>query len=334
LNKTIFPYGNWKGIYFSEELKALLDYGYQFKIIRGYEFSKIDLFNDYVDHFYNIKKTSTGSKKFIAKMHLNQLYGIFGRRKDIIETINIHRKDLDLYLATRIIKTIIEIDKDKLILLVQSNLNTDIIEKLNNFFETNFINKFVTIKNNVAIASAVTSYSRIHMIPYKIDDNVLYTDTDSIFTTKKLSDNLIDNNKLGYMKDELQGKVIKEAYFLGIKQYGYYYKDNNEIIEKSVFAGVTRNSLTFNEIKQIHNNKTIIKTITNRFYKSLTTLNISIKNDIKLIITRTNSKKLVNNNYYPLQINNNLKIFNLFEYLKNRILKHLKKIFNLMLRNI
>lgn len=316
-------------------MKALLDYGYKFKLIRGYEFSKIDLFNDYVNHFYNIKKTSTGSKKFIAKIHLNQLYGIFGRRKDIIETINIHRKDLDLYLATRIIKTIIEIDKDKLILLVQSNLNTDIITKLNNFFETNFINKFVTIKNNVAIASAVTSYARIHMIPYKIDDNVLYTDTESIFTTKKLNDELIDSNKLGYMKDELNGKVIKEAYFLGIKQYGYYYlDDNNEIIEKSVFAGVTRNSLTFNEIKQIHNNKTIIKTITNRFYKSLTTLNISIKNDIKLIITRTNSKKLVNNNYYPLEINNNLNIFNFFDYLKNRILKHLKKIFNLMLRNI
>jgi hypothetical protein len=294
-------------------LKALLDYGYQFKLIRDYEFSKIDLFNDYVDHFYNIKKTSTGSKKFIAKMHLNQLYGIFGRRKDIIETINIHRKDLDLYLTTRIIKTIIEINDNKLILLVQSNLNSDIITKLNNFFETNFINKFVTIKNNVAIASAVTFYARIHMIPYKIDDNVLYTDTDSIFTTKKLNDNLIDNNKLGFMKDELNGKVIKEAYFLGIKQYGYYYlDDNNEIIEKSVFAGVTRNSLTFDEIKQIHNNNTITKTITNRFYKSLTTLNISIKNDIKLIITRTNTKKLVNNNYYPLQINNNLNIFQFF----------------------
>jgi hypothetical protein len=230
-------------------------------------------------------------------MHLNQLYGIFGRRKDIIETINIYRKDLELYLTTRIIKTIIEIDKDKLVLLVQSNLNSDIITKLNNFFETNFLNKFVTIKNNVAIASAVTSYARIHMIPYKIDDNVLYTDTDSIFTTKKLNDNLIDSNKLGFMKDELNGKVIKEAYFLGIKQYGYYYiNDNNEIIEKSVFAGVTRNSLTFDEIKEIHNNKTITKTITNRFYKSLTTLNISIKNNMKLIITRTNNKKLVNNN--------------------------------------
>jgi hypothetical protein len=55
-NKTIYPYGNWKGIYFSEELKVMLNYGYQFKIIRGYEFSKIDLFSEYVNYFYNIKK--------------------------------------------------------------------------------------------------------------------------------------------------------------------------------------------------------------------------------------------------------------------------------------
>jgi translation initiation factor 2 beta subunit (eIF-2beta)/eIF-5 len=308
----------------------MLNYGYQFKLIRGYEFSKIDLFSEYVNHFYNIKKSSTGSKKFIAKMHLNQLYGIFGRRKDIIETINIHRKDLESYLTTRIIKTIIEINDNKLILLVQSNLNSDIITKLNNYFETDFINKFIQVKNNVAIASAVTSYARIHMISFKNDDNVLYTDTDSILTTKKLDDSLIDSNKLGYMKDELNGKVIKEAYFLGIKQYGYYYKDdNNKIIEKSVFAGVTRNSLTFDEIKEIHNNKTITKTITNRFYKSLTTLNISIKNEMKLIITRTNTKKLINNYYYPPKINNNLKIFNFFEYLKNKILKHITKIFKI-----
>jgi hypothetical protein len=33
------------------------------------------------------------------------------------------------------------------------------------------------------------------------------------------------------MKDELKGKIIKEAYFLGVKIYGYkYYDDNNKLI--------------------------------------------------------------------------------------------------------
>ena len=46
--KTIFPTGSLCGTYFSEELKAVLPHGYKFKFIEGYEFSKIDLFTDYV----------------------------------------------------------------------------------------------------------------------------------------------------------------------------------------------------------------------------------------------------------------------------------------------
>jgi DNA polymerase type B, organellar and viral len=42
--KTIYPVGTWKGVYFSEELKAVVKIGYQFKLIKGYEFSKEYLF--------------------------------------------------------------------------------------------------------------------------------------------------------------------------------------------------------------------------------------------------------------------------------------------------
>lgn len=54
-------------------------------------------------------------------------------------------------------------------------------------------------------------------------------------------------SELGLMKDELNGLTIKEAYFLGIKKYGYqyYYKNNQLIKKKYVFAGVKRDSLTF-----------------------------------------------------------------------------------------
>ena len=56
------------------------------------------------------------------------------------------------------------------------------------------------------------------------------------------------------MKEELNGKVIQEGLFLGIKKYGYWYlDDNNNKIEASVFAGVRRNSLTFNEIIVLYN---------------------------------------------------------------------------------
>jgi hypothetical protein len=66
----------------TEELKAASKLGYKFKLLEAYEFDKIDLFSDYVDHFYDIKKNSSKNspQRFIAKMHLNTLYGIFGRK--------------------------------------------------------------------------------------------------------------------------------------------------------------------------------------------------------------------------------------------------------------
>ena len=92
------------------------------------------------------------------------------------------------------------------------------------------------MKSNIAIASAITSYARIHMLKYKLSDSVYYTDTDSIFTDKPLNISEI-SSELGFMKDELDGNVISKAYFLGIKQYGYCYFDkNSNRVEKSVWA--------------------------------------------------------------------------------------------------
>lgn len=63
------------------------------------------------------------------------------------------------------------------------------------------------------------------MMPYKLNYDIYYSDTDSIFSKDKLSDNLI-GKEIGLMKDELNGILIKEAIFLGIKQYGYWYLDS------------------------------------------------------------------------------------------------------------
>ena len=42
-------------------------------------------------------------------------------------------------------------------------------------FETDFIDKPIEVKTNVAIASSITSYARIHMIPFKLNGNIFYT---------------------------------------------------------------------------------------------------------------------------------------------------------------
>lgn len=332
--KTIFPTGSWVGTYFSDELKAFKNEGYDITLISGCEFSKKHLFTDYVNHFYDSKKISSGPERFIAKRHLNQLYGIFGRKKDLIQTININSKDLIHYSTCRIIKSIIEINDKILALLFLNNINKDVIDYLNIQFDRDFNSFSVEVKSNVAIAAAVTSYARIHMIKLKLlcaklGINILYSDTDSMITDKPLPNYLLGKD-LGLLKDELNGCIIEEGYFLGIKQYGYYYFDSKgDRIEKSVFAGIIRDSVSFKEIKDIFNGETVTKDILVRFYKSFKTLNIKI-NPTKVSIKFNSNKKLVNNKSVPIKVINlkhNLDNRPLFFKLKNRITKFLKRLF-------
>ena len=299
--KTIFPIGKWRATYFSEEIKAAIKLGYKIELLKGYEYSKCDLFNDYINHFYEIKKNSVGSERFIAKMHLNQLYGYFGRKQDLLETINIDKKDLILYVGTRLIKTMIEIDENTLSLLVYSNLNEDLISEINSSITLKISNPLSFVKSNVGIASAVTAYARTHMIPFKLNNDVYYSDTDSVFVGNKLDDKLI-GKEIGLMKDELNGLLIDKAYFLGIKQYGYSYHDaEGQVNEKSVFAGVKRDSLTFKEIEKIYNGETLIKDTDERFFKSLKNLSVKIKPSHTNIV-RSYEKNFVGNDYQPVKI--------------------------------
>jgi hypothetical protein len=153
---------------------------------------------------------ATGPLRFIAKMHLNQLYGYFGRKLELIETINIFNKDLIIYVGSRIVKNIIKINDNISTLLLSSNINQELINELNATFDFKLKNPFKLVKTNVAIAAAVTSYARIHMIPYIFLPGTAYTDTDSILTFDKLP-YLLVSKELGLMKDELEGNIISEA---------------------------------------------------------------------------------------------------------------------------
>lgn len=324
--KTIYPVGTWTGTYFSEELKAVQKLGYQITPIRGLEFSKADLFSGYVKHFYDKKRNAVGVERDVAKLQLNTFYGYFGRHLISLMTSNIRMDDLEKVLLTRVVKSTTPINDEYITVLTKTNINHSMLELLNNEFKTiGTDNQYVM--SNVAIAAAVTSYARIHMIPFKIDPNTLYTDTDSYFTTKPIDPTLLGLD-IGLMKDELKGQVIEEAYFLGCKQYGYYIIDSNgQRKEFSVFSGVPRNSLTFKEVKAIFEGEVITKTIPNRFYKTFTSLSITIK-DTTISISNTNKKELVNNNYLPPKLNNGYhdSFKSLYNKFRNLIIKNLKKI--------
>ena len=224
----------FEGIYFSEELKLYLkNKYYNITYLEVYEFSKFYPFKDYVNTFYKIKSNSLGIDRFIAKLLLNNLYGFFGRSYRLIKTMKIDNLLINKFL-TNTEDTIINIetfDNHSLIKLIEINDNYQ-------------------IKSNVAISSAITSYARIIMYPYLLLPGVIYSDTDSIFTTIPLNPELI-SKAIGYFKDEMNGIIIKEFISKGPKRYAYWFLDNNlKRIEKSVYAGIERDSVPFSKFSK------------------------------------------------------------------------------------
>lgn len=291
-------------------------------MIKVYNFSKDNIFNGYINFFYNIKKNAVGSLRFIAKMHLNQLYGYFGRRKTLIETRNVFNKDLIKYYGNYTIFSEIKINENITTILMSSNLDYSILNELKQETNLELVSGFRNVKSHVGIAAAVTSYARIEMMELKmllikLGIKLYYTDTDSFFVDKELPHYLI-GKELGQLKDELNGGVIKKAYFLGIKKYGYI-DENNGV--HSVFSGIERNSLSWNEVVKIANGFTIIKHSSVRFFKNLISLSITIKNSLETSIVFNPRKRVNNNLYKPLKINNNILItFNYYlKIIKYRI---------------
>jgi hypothetical protein len=157
-------------------------------------------------------------------MHLNTLYGIFGKTPDVVQTIILpFDKMLDI-LKRKIVISVLEISADLVLILLKDSLNYQVLKQLKDTFkisndnETNLNkNQFSMVKHNVAIASAVTSYARIHMLQFKNNPNfdIYYSDTDSIIVNKQLK----IGNDLGELKDELKGGIIIEGYFFAGKKY-------------------------------------------------------------------------------------------------------------------
>jgi hypothetical protein len=130
------------------------------------------------------------------------------------------------------------------------------------------------------------------------------------------------------MKDELEGDIIKEGYFLGIKQYGYITVDKSRNSKvTTVFAGVKRNSLSFKDITDLHLGKEISIINDSRFYKSLSKLSISILPS-KSILKRSNDKNLLNNVYHPVHISTIVSANPIVFYMKRMI-----KLFNKFLKS-
>lgn len=286
--RTMAPLGNWSDMIFSEEMDNAVKYGYKFEILWGYKFKREFIFKDYVDTLYQLRQNYTKSSplNYTAKLLLNSLYGRFGMDDNfsIIEIIDSNEKFEEF--ENKVLDGSLEWLElgDKILIKYKTHQN-QVNTALDGYKETHNV--------NVAIASAITAYARIHMTQFKNnpDYTLYYSDTDSIYLNKKLPDNMVSSTILGKMKLE---NILNKAIFLAPKVY-YLETEDDKVIYK--VKGLTHEvELTKKDFENLLFRHSFLEKFQTKWRKNLSKGNISILNEAYTLKVTTNKRKLIYEN--------------------------------------
>lgn len=291
-SRTIAALGTWNGWIFSEEMYNAMKFGYIFKINKGYLFDKGNLFKDYIQKLFNLRlKYPKGTPmNEIAKLLQNSLYGKFGMKDEItkLDIFNYQTSEdqesvnelLDLWKGDIIDMIEVNTPIGKRILILR---NTNTVKDYNEDLDL-----YHGSEVNVAIASAITSYARVHMSQFKNnpDFKLYYSDTDSIVINKPLPDNMI-GSALGQVKLE---HIINRAVFLAPKVYGFITEDGQEILKVKGLTKEVINKLTFNDLESLLIQDSSQEFTQEKWNKSVINGTITTSNQLYTLKT-TNSKR-------------------------------------------
>jgi hypothetical protein len=226
------------------EIKEAIKNNYEITIKEENIYEGKAIFKVFSEYFYNerlkIKKTNTAKALFFKNV-LNSLYGKFGQ------------KTFNKTCLCNDMSEVMEVLKNDVTQLVDMNIVNNVI--MIEYREAG--QEYVSIGKLVRFSSYISSTARCKLSEFMRDvghENVHYCDTDSVFTSKKPSDRLVNQNILGLWK--LETEPIVEAVFLAPKCYTYSNEDN-ETIKKA--KGVRADDINVNEYKDLVNGD--IKTI-------------------------------------------------------------------------
>jgi len=224
--KLIFPIGTFSGYWTNKELIYAQKLGYKivniFKVANFRNAGRI--FEKYVERYYSIRTKADvdGVSSTIAKQLLNHLFGRF--------CLNLDREELVFDYGQDGIKPHYEIKVSE-----------------NSFYRISKKEKRIDSLTNSAIGTFVTAYARLHMHELMTiigEKNIYYTDTDSIFTTKKIDTGI----ELGQLKREYSKIKIQKACFLLPKSYILESQDNKQkIIKLKGFDAKKTSDFTFDD---------------------------------------------------------------------------------------
>lgn len=233
---------------FSEELKYGLSLGYRYTLRESIYFHKApylkSMFTEAYDH--RVSSESVAASK-AWKLIANSSYGFFGFKKYGRPTLAVYGKEYEETLAHRhyLGQCIYEQVADDIYLAVE--------------------NKNIFLKDtNVAVASAITSYGRIHLHQLICDVEVegykvCYCDTDSIFTNVDISTipRLVEKylkGGLGQLKKEHANKTITQVCIATAKVYGIKFLGDAHMVKMK----------GMNTSRQVHEDGTITTSGTSR----------------------------------------------------------------------
>jgi len=221
--KLLFPVGEFSTVLTTPELQYALDMGYVTSIDRVAIYEQAVIFKDYVDYFYPLrqeyKKAGNDSASYMTKILMNSLYGKFGQRGMVYETIE--------QVNSKAINTWSEIDADTME-VIRYRQFAGMVQQLTDEPESR--------DSHPAIAAHVTAYARMEMWNIYQQaglDNCYYSDTDCVVVNQtgfhKLG-NLIDEHTLGMLKLE---QTISHASIRGPKDYQFDSTERIKGVRKS-----------------------------------------------------------------------------------------------------
>lgn len=224
---NIYPTGTLSGKWCFPELRAAISVGCEILETREVVYGKgVNLFTDYVNRLYSLRREyqkQGNPAENIVKIMLNSLYGKFAQhKKPFFGKIEEIREGFDFNPITP--------------------------DGVYGFWSKEGETGSPSPHAIHCFASYVTSYARVELLKgiFSIGiDNIVYVDTDSMFTLKPLPDNLVGAG-LGQWKDELKGGTT-DGVFLRRKLYLYWDSSKNPGQWKLKAKGVPANILTFED---------------------------------------------------------------------------------------
>ena len=243
------------GVYSSVDIENALKFGYEIEVIDGYYWEHKDfIFRDYINELFQDKKNAKkGTPQYeLAKLFMNSLYGKLLQRP-IFEEMRVINKNCDFwkFFSTHRITEINYIG-DKMY-VKGCSLDEEKLEK--------------NITKPRQLGSFVLAYSRRIMLEYmeksnpyfnssnvekRIENDIYYTDTDSLQVHIKNGLELTKTGELGEIDDDLKGGKIIRGIWISPKLYALeYVMPDNSVHYHLRAKGISNDKMSFDKYIQM-----------------------------------------------------------------------------------